>query len=109
MNTLLSDSQQTTWTAIQSGWGQSMPLRMLSLTDQQRIDLSRAQRHYRYRHAAASTDEERSTAVTTRESDLSQILTVDQQAVLSAYDGYYGNASQAVATAFETVLSADEG
>ena len=109
VNALLSSSQQPTWSAIKTGWGQDMPIRMLSLSGQQRIDLSRAKRRYQYSHAAASSDAERSTAVSTWQADLDQILTTAQESVLDAYDGYYPTASTAVATAIDTVLEVDAG
>ena len=35
----LSETQQATWTAIQQGYGQQMPIRMLALTSEQRHGL----------------------------------------------------------------------
>ena len=108
-NTLLSDSQQAAWAAIQSGHGQSMPIRMLALSDEQRLDVGRAWRHYRWQQGAASTAEQRAAAVNAWETALGQILSVDQENVVNAYHGYYADASGAVAGAFDTVLAVDQG
>ncbi|MEK6674486.1 MAG: hypothetical protein AABZ47_02400 [Planctomycetota bacterium] len=103
---LLSTSQRTSWTAIRSVFGQTMPMRLVSLSDQQRVDLSRAHRRYQLRMAAASNDEDRSTAVSTWDTDRNQILTNEQQTVWNTYSSTYGSASSAVAGAINTVLSA---
>ena len=104
VNDLLSVSQRTGWTALRSGFSQSMPLRLVSLSDAQRMDLGRAYRRYQLRHAAASTDEDRSAAITAWDTERNQILTADQQTIWSTYNTYYASASSAVAGAISTVL-----
>lgn len=106
----MSQSQLATWTAIQSGHGQRMPIRMLALSDDQRLALSRAQRSYEWRHAAATTAEERSAALSTWETALEDILTQDQETIVASYYSNYADASEAVTEAFGTVLPVtDEG
>ncbi|UCE61736.1 MAG: hypothetical protein JSU63_08300 [Phycisphaerales bacterium] len=108
INSELTESQRTTWTAIQSGWGQNMPLRMLSLSDEQRIAISKAERGYRWRQAAAESDSDRANAVSARETAWTQILTETQRSVIDAYRSYYATSSAHVATAFDTVLAVEE-
>ena len=108
INNLLSVSQQTTWSAIQSGFGERMPLRMLALTDAQRLDVSKAVQRFRYQRAAAASAQARSAVVSTYESHLEQILTQDQKNVLAAYESNYASASAAVVEAFEAVLALEE-
>lgn len=106
---LLSESQRATWSAIQSGWGRKMPLRMLDLTDSQRLVVSKARRTWKRQRAAASTPQERASAHTTWESALNRILTTDQKTVKEAYYDNYATASSAVADAYETVLAVSDG
>lgn len=106
---LLSDSQKATWTAIKSGHGQTMPIRMLALSDAQRLAVSKAYRDYRRKRAAAATAEQRQAAQTTWESALDQILTTDQKNVVAAYYSNYATASGAAANAFDTVLAVEGG
>lgn len=108
VNTLLSESQRTTWNAIRHGHGRKMPIRMLALTDTQRLAVSRAHRTYERQRRAATTDQERSTAVSTWESALKQILTQDQENVMDAYYSNYGTASGAAAEAWDSVLAVEE-
>lgn len=104
VNSELSQSQQAAWTSIQSGWGQSMPLRMLALDGEQRSDLAAAQARFEHALAQAENDEERSTAVTAWEEALEERLTQDQKTVCTSYIENYVAASQHVAAAFETVM-----
>ena len=104
----LSQSQQATWDAIKTGHGQQMPIRMLDLTDTQRLAVSKAQRTYKRRRMASQGGEQRSSAVTEYESSLDQIFTVDQKNVISAYLGYYSSSSTAVVNAMATVLPLPE-
>ena len=106
---LLSDSQDASHAAIQDGLGTEEPVAMLSLTDTQRLDLGRAERCYRWQHAAARTTQQRQTAVNARASALGTILTDDQDNVMSAYDGYVEAASANVADAFDLVLVLGNG
>ena len=104
VNALLSTSQQVSWSAIRSGLGQSMPLRLLSLTDAQRLELSRAHRHFQLRQAAASTEGERNEALAIWGQDRSRILTTEQQTVWDSYLTHSASASAAVTQAYETLL-----
>ena len=104
----LSESQRSTWVAIQSGHGQQMPIRMLSLNDDQRVALGKVQRRHKWQRNGAPTAEDRTTAESTFESAKGQILTQDQQTVLSAYDGYYASSSGIVANALESVLVVEQ-
>ncbi len=101
----LSPSQQATWEAIKTGWGQQMPIRMLDLTDEQRMAVSKATRTYKRQRMASRGGEQRATAVTTYNSSMDQILTVDQKSVIDSFHSYYTNSSIAVASAFDTVLA----
>jgi len=105
VNEVLSVSQRTTWAAIPAGFGQEMPLRMLSLSDQQRMSLSAARRRLERQRAAAGDSSEREAAHSAWQTALGQILTQDQQNVLSAYASNYATASGAVAAALASELS----
>ena len=109
VNTILSASQEDTWTAIQSGHGQSMPIRMLDLSDQQRVDIGKAWQRYRLQHRAAQNATERAAAVTTWESAQARIFSAGQQTVVAGFHSNYVAASQNVTDAFETVLPRDDG
>ena len=50
----LSSSQQATWDVIKTGHGQKMPIRMLDLSDTQRLAISKAQRTFRRRRMTGS-------------------------------------------------------
>lgn len=100
----LSQSQQAAWTSIQSGWGPSMPLRMLTLDGEQRSDLAAAQARFEHALAEAEDDEERSAAVTAWDEALDGCLTQDQKTVCTSSIETYATASQHVTAAFETVL-----
>ena len=104
VNALLSVSQRAAWTAIRKGCGQSMPLRMLDLTPDQRRTLSRAERHYKWRHAAAGTGPERQAAIAARHTAWEQTLTQGQQQMIDAYHGYLETASENVSEALGTVF-----
>ncbi len=108
VNTGLSAAQQATWVAIKSGWGQQMPIRMLDLTDEQRLAVSDAHHRYQRQHSGASNDSERSTAVTTWTSALDSILTANQRTLMQSYNSNYANASAAAASAYATVLPLQE-
>lgn len=108
VNNILTESQRATWTAIQSGHGQQMPIRMLALTDTQRLSVSDAWHRYRRQHAAAATQEERSAAVTTWQASLDQVLTTEQKNVVSSFNSNYNTASAAVNGAFTLVLATSE-
>ena len=99
----LSASQDATWSSVQQGFGK-VPIGLLSLTGPQRLDLSRAWRQYRWRYAAATTAQERSSASSTWNTDITTILTESQQLVLSTYNTYVASSTEAVVDAFETVL-----
>lgn len=109
INNLLSNSQQATWAAIQTGHGQQMPIRMLALTDSQRISVSKATRTFQRRRAGAANANDRGTAATSFNSDLDSILTTDQKTVVSAYNSNYNTASANVARAIDTVMEVEEG
>ncbi len=109
INILLSNSQQATWAAIQTGHGQQMPIRMLALTDSQRISVSKATRTFQRRRAGAANANDRGTAATSFSSDLDSILTTGQKTVVSAYNSNYNTASANVATAIDTVMAVEEG
>ena len=99
-----SESQRTTWAAIKTGWGQQMPIRMLDLTDEQRLAVSDAHHRYQRQHAAATNDQERATAVSTWTSALESILNPNQETIVQSYLANYATASEAVANAYNTVL-----
>ncbi len=99
-----SESQDAAWSAIEDGLGSSMPIRMLALSDQQRLDLSGARRRYRLQYASAGTAAQRSQAAAAWEQALGQILTQDQQTIMDSHNSYYADSSAAVALALETVL-----
>lgn len=107
VSNLLSETQRSTWTAIKVGHGRTMPVRLLSLTDAQRLALSDAVQRYDRQQAAANDENARSSARTTLESANESILNVDQRNVISAYTGYFATASQAVAQALDTVLAVE--
>ena len=104
VNALLSDSQRATWAAIRVGHGHTMPIRLLNLTDEQRLAVSDARQRYERQHAAASNDSERSAAVTTWQNALDSILTVDQKNVVQAYYRSFAGSSAAVVDALDNVL-----
>ena len=109
LETLLSESQRATWTAIKVGHGQRMPIRMLALSDRQRLAYSDAWHRYRRQRAAAHTGEEQSAALATWKTALDRILTPEQATIVQAYNGYYEDSSAAVSLALETVLPVDQG
>ena len=86
-----------------------MPIRRLSLTSTQRLAVSKAERRYRRRQAAARTSESRSAAVTGRETEINGILTAEQQAIVTSYHANYKGASAAVAAALDEVLAVNDG
>jgi len=104
VNNLLSETQRSTWAAVKVGHGRNMPIRLLDLTDAQRLAISDALQRYERQQAAAGDETARSTARTTLETAKESILTVDQRSVLQAYSGYFASSSQAVAHALDTVL-----
>lgn len=104
VSTTLSVSQQTTWTAIQSGHGDSMPIRMLALNDTQRVFVGKAWRRYRYSYAAAATPEAQAAATAAWQTELNQILTTEQQTIVNNYNSNYDAASGVVANAWNTEL-----
>ncbi len=99
-----SESQAAAWDAIENGLGSAMPIRMLALSDGQRLDLSGARRRYRLQYASAGTTAERSQAVAAWEQAQGQVLTQDQQTVMDSHNSYYADSSAAVALALDTVL-----
>lgn len=105
VSNLLSQSQQATWAAIKTGWGQRMPIRMLALTDEQRMAVSDAHQRYERQYSAASDDSGRSTAVSTYQTALDSILNADQKTAMQGYGTNYASASSAVNGAFDTVLA----
>lgn len=107
VSALLSTSQRDTWSAIKTGHGQQMPLRMLDLDDSQRLAVSDARHRYRRRYAAAATQQERADAVSTWEGALDSVLTAGQKTAVSNYNSNYGTASAAVAEAIDRVLVTD--
>lgn len=102
-----SESQQAAWSAIENGLGSSMPIRMLALSDQQRLDLSGARRRYRLQYASAGTTAQRSQAVAAWAQAQGQILTQDQQTIMDSHNSYYADSSAAVALALDAVLPVD--
>jgi hypothetical protein len=104
VNTLLSETQRATWAAVRVGHGHTMPVRLLNLTDEQRLAVNDARQRYERQHAAASNDDERNAAITAWQNALDSILTVDQRSMVRAYYGYVAGSSTAVADALDTVL-----
>lgn len=102
---VLSKSQNQTWAAIEASYGSNMPLRLIALSSQQRLDLGRAQRHYQWQLAAATTPQDRSAAVAAWQSALNSILSSEQGQVLDAFHKYQAASSQAVSAAFDSVLA----
>ncbi len=104
MNSLLSETQQSTWAALRANTGMRMPDRLLSLSDEERRELKRARRHYRRRLAQASDATERAAAKSTYESDRDDVLDATDDQVLAAYHTSAGDASERVVFAVDTVL-----
>lgn len=104
VNALLSQSQRSTWTNIQSGWDGGMPLQMLALDASQKTSVAAAKRRFDHALAEAQNDQERSNAASTWNTDVDGILTTDQETVCASYVSHYVEASQNVATAFATVM-----
>lgn len=109
VNTALSASQQATWTAIQSGWGQQMPIRMLALTGPQRLAVSKSVHTFRRQRAAAAGKTARDTAVSAHNTSLDGILTAEQKTAMASYNSNYATASANVAGAIDTVLPKTQG
>ena len=107
VNNILSESQRSTWAAIKTGWGQKMPVRMLSLTDAQRISVSDIEHRYERQVAAANSQAERDTAASARQTALSSVLTQEQLTVMSSYPSYYASSSSAVNSALAEVLATE--
>ncbi|MCC7291874.1 MAG: hypothetical protein IT449_16230 [Phycisphaerales bacterium] len=84
-----------------------MPLRMLSLSTQQRQDLSAAKQRFNHALAEAETDQARSDAVSGWNGDVENTLTAEQNTVVAAYAQNCATASAHVAAAFQTVLPED--
>lgn len=105
VSNLLSETQRSIWAAIKVGHGRTMPIRLLSLTDAQRLAIGDAMQRYERQHAAASDETARGSARTTWESAKDSILTVDQRNVIQAYQSNFAAASQSAATALDTVLA----
>lgn len=95
---MLSESQRTTWTAIRTGHGQQMPIRMLALTDEQRSAVSKAQRHFEWQRASNPA------AAEAWQTALQGILTQEQQTLVAGYHANYAGASANVAGAMQAVL-----
>lgn len=104
VDAVLSDSQDSAWAALRDGYGQRTSIRLLSLSDQQRGDMTGAWQQYRREYAGAATAAERATAVSTWESASDDILTIDQETIVDSYASNFEAASEAVADAFDTVL-----
>jgi hypothetical protein len=105
----LSPSQESTWDAIETGHGPRMPIRMLDVTDAQRVDLGKAWRDYRRNHAAARTPQERSASVTAYVARLAQILPQDRRDVMDGYNQYFASSSVIVKDAMDLVLPVGQG
>ncbi len=103
----LSESQRTTWAAIEHGFGRRMPIRMLAMTAGQRTDYGEALRRYRLQLTLARSTAERETATTAWQTAVASILTQDQEDLLAAYASYAPDAAAAVAEAYETVLPSE--
>lgn len=104
LNAELSDTQESTWRVIQHGWGRQLPMRMLDLTSDQRHDYARAMRIYRLQMAAASNASERNAAQSAFDASVAEILTQDNQTLITTYESYIAESSQAVQSAIQTVL-----
>ena len=104
VSNLLTEGQRATWTAIQSGHGQTMPIRMLDLNDDQRMAIGKAWRRYQLQHAAATDDAGRSAAIEAWDTARNSILTTEQKNAMTAYYGYYASASQAIAGSLAVVF-----
>ncbi len=106
VSAILTASQRDTWAAIKTGWGQQMPVRMLDLSDAQRLSVSKAKRTSRRLRAAATDKTARDTAVGGERTAMDGILTVDQKSAVAGYYSNYAAASAVVAEAMNAVLVA---
>lgn len=104
VNGVLSAAGQATWSAVKGGFDHAMPLRILSLSADQKKTLARAERHYRLRMASARTEQERASAISARQAVREQTLTVDQLQKISDYQSSLADASRAVVDALDVVL-----
>lgn len=100
----LSAGQQSIWSAIQGGLGQQMPIRMLSLTAQQRLDLSKAWHRYEWQRGAASDAEAMASAVSAWETAMAGVLTAGQETTVASYASEFGSSSGVVLAAWATVF-----
>ena len=105
----LSPSQESTRDAIETGHGRRMPIRMLDLTDTQRVDLGKAWRDYRRTHAAARTAQARSDSVAAYVARLAAILPQDRRNVMDGYNAYFASSSVIVKDAMDLVLPVGQG
>jgi hypothetical protein len=100
----LSGGQQSIWSAIQGGLGQQMPIRMLALTADQRLELSRAWHRFQWQRGAASDEEELATAVSAWETTMAEILTAGQETTVASFASGFSSSSGVVLTAWATVF-----
>lgn len=104
VNGLLSESQRTTWSYVKVGHGQTMPVRMLNLSDSQRIAIAEAQNRRQRTKAQVKDAAARANWDAGAKSEVDQILTAEQRESVRAYQSYVNSATSAVAKAVETVL-----
>ncbi|HNO77038.1 MAG TPA: hypothetical protein PKN33_03175 [Phycisphaerae bacterium] len=100
---LMSDTQQSTWSVIQHGWGGNMPVRMLELSHQQRQDYARGLRHHELAMAAAQSQDERNTLEAAWVETVNTILTPDNRQVITDWET---NAAEAYAAVNDAMASA---
>jgi len=99
VNSVLSESQRVTWTAVQTGHDSTMPMRMLALTDPQRISISDQWHEFESERAG-----DRAAAAAEWQSDANETLTQDQETVVSSFNSNFAVASQVVSDAVALVL-----
>jgi len=97
---VLSASQNITWTAIKTGHGQAMPLRMLALSDSQRIALEGQWQEFQCERTGSDAE----AAATEWQADANEVLAVDQETVVTSYASTFAASSQVVSDAVALVL-----
>jgi len=105
----LTGSQIATWRAIKIGWGQSLPMRMVALTADQKQSYGRAMRQFRLAMNSATSSEERDAAQSAWQAARSNILTQDNLQVIAAYNENAANAANALNQAIENIFNQQGG
>jgi hypothetical protein len=85
-----------------------MPVRMLALTDEQRIAVGDAAHRFRRQRAAAASKEQLDAAASAWNSAIDQILTAEQETVYDGYHTNYASASAVIGQAITLVLPKED-